>query len=165
VGITVRGFFIIGHENETWSSAMTTVDFAADLNLDIPVFGTMVPYPGTKVWELAIRGEGGYKKLSPSWLDYNKQVGGAVELETLSRRQMEIVQFLGYNLTFLRNRRFGDWFRFLWRYRTAGFSLLGNILKPKAPFTETSEITSVFFDGVLPVIQVGDYAELERAGA
>ncbi|MEN8160390.1 MAG: radical SAM protein [Myxococcota bacterium] len=165
VGITVRGFFIIGHENETWSSAMTTVDFAADLNLDIPVFGTMVPYPGTRVWELAIRGEGGYKKLSPSWNDYNKQVGGAVELETLSRRQMEIVQFLGYNLTFLRNRRFLDWFRFLWRYRTAGFTLLGNILRPKKPFRETEEITGVFFEDLLAVIPASRTVERKRAQA
>ena len=152
VGITVRGFFIIGHENETWASAMTTVRFAAALNLDVPVFGTMVPYPGTRVWEQAIRGEGGYKKLSPSWLDYNKQVGSAVELDELSRRQMEIIQFLGYNLTFLRNGRVRDWLSFLWRYRTAGFSLLASILQPKQSFEETSQIQGVFFDDLPPVI-------------
>jgi radical SAM superfamily enzyme YgiQ (UPF0313 family) len=58
-GNTVGGFFIIGHEKETWKSAITTVKFASRLNLDVPVFGIMVPYPGTRVWELALKGEGG----------------------------------------------------------------------------------------------------------
>jgi len=150
-GITVRGFFIIGHEKETWDSAMTTIRFAAGLNLDIPIFGIMVPYPGTRVWELALRGEGGYKKLSPTWKDYNKQVGGAVEMENLSRRQMEFLQFLGYNWVFLRNLRLGDWLRFIWEYRSAGVSLVKNMLRPK-PWRPDSEQTGhILFDRLLEV--------------
>ncbi|MHC4448487.1 MAG: hypothetical protein ACYSXF_12150 [Planctomycetota bacterium] len=42
---------------------MTTVKFATMLNLDVPIFGIIVSYPGTRVWELALREEGGYKKL------------------------------------------------------------------------------------------------------
>ena len=68
----------------------------------------MVPYPGTEVWGKAMNGEGGYKKPSEDWDDYNKQVGNAVELETLSRRKMEILQLGGYLSVYLINFRFMD---------------------------------------------------------
>ena len=151
VGITVRGFFIIGHEDETWQSAMTTIRFAAALNLDIPIFGIMVPYPGTRVWDLALKGQGGYKKLSPTWKDYNKQVGGAVEMENLSRRKMEFLQFLGYNWVFLRNLRLGDWVRFMWLYRAAGISLVRNMLRPKPWYPESEQTSHILFDRLLEV--------------
>jgi radical SAM superfamily enzyme YgiQ (UPF0313 family) len=150
-GITVRGFFIIGHENETWESGMMTIRFAARLNLDIPIFGVMVPYPGTRVWELALKGAGGYKKLSPTWKDYNKQVGGAVEMESLSRRKMEILQFLGYNWVFIRNRRVLDWLKFMWQYHAAGIALVRNLLLPKPKRLDTEAVVHVFFDNLLEV--------------
>ena len=150
-GITVRGFFIIGHEQETWRSAMTTIRFAASLNLDIPIFGIMVPYPGTRVWDLALKGEGGYKKLSPAWKDYNKQVGGAVEMQNLSRRQMEFLQFLGYNWVFLRNLRLGDWVWFMWQYRSAGLSLVKNMLRPKPRYPDSEQTSQILFDRLLEV--------------
>ncbi len=151
--ITVRGFFIIGHEKETWKSAMTTVKFATMLNLDVPVFGIMVPYPGTRVWELALRGEGGYRKLSPTWKDYNKQVGGAVEMQNLTRRQMEFLQFIGYNWVFIRNGRLLDWLEFMWHYRRAGFSLVRTLLRPRPRRVERRDAAHVFFDDLLEVRQ------------
>jgi radical SAM superfamily enzyme YgiQ (UPF0313 family) len=150
-GIRVRGFFIIGHEKETWKSAMTTVKFATRLNLDVPVFGIMVPYPGTRVWELALKGEGGYRRLSPTWKDYNKQVGGAVDMQNLSRRQMEFLQFIGYNWVFIRNGRLRDWLEFMWRYRRAGFSLVSTLIRPRTRRVETLDVAQVLFDDLLEV--------------
>lgn len=150
-GIGVRGFFIIGHENETWKSAMNTIKFATRLNLDVPVFGIMVPYPGTRVWELALKGEGGYRKLSPAWKDYNKQVGGAVEMQNLTRRQMEFLQFIGYNWVFIRNGRFLDWLKFMWQYRRAGFSLVRTLIGPRERSLERRGAAHVFFDDLLEV--------------
>lgn len=150
-GITVRGFFIIGHENETWESGLATVRFARNLNLDIPIFGIMVPYPGTRVWDLAIKGEGGYKRLSPTWKDYNKQVGSAVEMEQLSRRRMELLQFIGYNWVFLGNLRIRDWLSFIWRYRMAGFSIVRHMLQPRRPRLDTEKVAHVFFENLLEV--------------
>jgi anaerobic magnesium-protoporphyrin IX monomethyl ester cyclase len=150
-GITVRGFFIIGHENETWDSGMATVRFARRLNLDIPIFGIMVPYPGTRVWDLALKGEGGYKRLSPTWKDYNKQVGSAVEMEQLSRRKMELLQFIGYNWVFLGNLRMRDWMKFIWRYRMAGFSIVRHLLSPRQARPDTDKVAHVFFDNLLEV--------------
>lgn len=106
--ITTMGFFIFGHPNETRRSIWRTIRFAVELNTDVAAIGILVPYPGTETWELAIRGEGGYRKLSPDWRDYNKQLGNAVELEAVPRREIEIYQLLGYSLIFLVNGRFKD---------------------------------------------------------
>ena len=160
-GITVRGFFIIGHAEETWKSAMTTLKFAARLNLDVPVFGIMVPYPGTRVWELALGGEGGYRKLSPAWKDYNKQVGGAVEMQNLTRRQMEFLQFIGYNWVFIRNGRLLDWLAFMWHYRRAGLSLVTTLIRPRARRVEPRDVVQAFFDDLLEVTS----PESEQEGA
>jgi hypothetical protein len=121
------------------------------LNLDVPVFGIMVPYPGTRVWELALKGEGGYRRLSPTWKDYNKQVGGAVEMQNLSRRQMEFLQFIGYNWVFIRNGRLLDWLKFMWHYRRAGFSLVRTLIRPRARRAERRDAAHVFFDDLLEV--------------
>ena len=51
------------------------LDKAGLSGADIAAIGILVPYPGTETWELAIKGEGGYRKLSPDWRDYNKQLG------------------------------------------------------------------------------------------
>src|SRR5262249_17850965 len=108
-GIVVEGFFILGHEDETLGSVLDTIRLAVALDLDVPVFGIMVPYPGTRVWDLALAGKGGYRRLSPTWRHYNKQIGGAVELERLPRRALELLQLVGYNAVFLANGRLGDW--------------------------------------------------------
>jgi anaerobic magnesium-protoporphyrin IX monomethyl ester cyclase len=123
-GITTMGFFIFGHPNETRRSIWRTIRFAVQLNPDIASIGILVPYPGTETWELATRGEGGYRKLSPNWRDYNKQLGNAVELEAVSRREIEIYQLVGYTLIFLLNGRLRD----LWTLARQHGSLLGAVV-------------------------------------
>lgn len=111
VGITTMGFFMVGHPNETRHTMWRTIKFAARLNPDVAAIGIMVPYPGTEIWDLANKGEGGYVKLSPNWDDYNKQLGNAVQLKNLSRREIEMFQVLGYALIFILNLRFIDLFK------------------------------------------------------
>ncbi|HUO05199.1 MAG TPA: radical SAM protein [Candidatus Binataceae bacterium] len=128
VGLDFLSFFIIGHPGETWRTALRSIKFAAELNGKSSAFGIMVPYPGTEVWEMAIKGEGGYRKLSTNWEDYNKQLGNAVELEHLSRRQMEMLQIFGYVFVYLYHARLSDLMRAVTRHRTR----VGNILKKVA---------------------------------
>ena len=104
-------YFIIGHPNETPASVKDTIDLAVRLNPDSVAFGIMTPYPGTQIWEMATRGQGGYKMLSMKWEDFNKQIGSALELETLSRKQMEILQLRAYITVYLRNLRFRELFQ------------------------------------------------------
>ena len=112
---------------------MRTVNFAVKINAHTPLFGVMVPYPGTKVAEMARRGEGGYRLISADWNDYNKQIGHAVEFENLSRRDLEILQMIGYFKVFLWNFRFWDLAKFIWQYRSEGMAVIRKILFGRKP--------------------------------
>ncbi|HEX8795348.1 MAG TPA: radical SAM protein [Polyangiaceae bacterium] len=133
VGLPVESLMIIGHPHETWETAMRTIDFAVALNPDRPIFGVMVPYPGTHVAELARRGEGGYRLISTDWNDYNKQIGHAMEFERLSRRQLELLQMWAYLKVFLANGRHADLARFAWSYRSEGWAVVKKILRGRGP--------------------------------
>lgn len=118
--LPTMAFFIFGHPNETLKTVRDTVRFAVRLNADRTAIGIMVPYPGTKVWDMALEGKGGYRKLSVKWNDYNKQLGNAVELESISRKQLEMAQIICYALIFLVNFRFKDFIKiFSENYRLA----------------------------------------------
>ncbi len=132
--LPVEAYFIIGQPNETWDSARNTIRLAVRVNPDLPIFGIMVPYPGTEVQRLAEKGEGGFRIKSTNWDDYNKQIGDALEFEGLTRRQLEQLQLLGYLSVFVRNLRFIDLTRFLWRFRREGFVFLRKVLFKKATF-------------------------------
>jgi hypothetical protein len=84
----------------------------------------MVPYPGTEIYEMARRGAGGYRLISSDWRDFNKQLGHALELEGLTRPEMERLQLIGYVYFFLRNGRVVDFLRFCWQNRVEGWAFL-----------------------------------------
>jgi len=124
-----RAFFILGHPNETPRTARQTIDFAARLNPTLPVFGIMVPYPGTEIGRMAAEGRGGYILQAGDWNDYNKQFGDALSIRGLQRRVLERIQFRGYLKVFIRNRRFGDLLKFIWRYRREGGAMIAKSLR------------------------------------
>lgn len=129
LGFHTEGAFILGHPNETLSTAYKTIYFAAKLNPDIAQIGIMVPYPGTEVFEMAKKGENGYKILSRRWSDYNKQLGNALELDSLSRSDLEKLQLIGYLKLFVMNRRFIGLFKFIFNYRREASSFIRNYLR------------------------------------
>ncbi len=101
-------YFIIGHPHETKRTVRDTIELATRINPDSVAFGIMTPYPGTEIWEMAVRGQGGYKMLSTNWENFNKQIGSALELQDLPRKQMERLQLQAYLTVYLRNRRFRE---------------------------------------------------------
>jgi radical SAM superfamily enzyme YgiQ (UPF0313 family) len=126
--LPIETYFILGHPNETIESMKRTIDLAVRLNPETPIFGVMVPFPGTEIGRLAAAGEGGYRLRSTNWDDYDKQIGGALEFASLSRNQLERLQLQAYTKVFLLNRRYVDFIKFCWRYRKAGMSLVTKIL-------------------------------------
>jgi radical SAM superfamily enzyme YgiQ (UPF0313 family) len=132
VGIKVGANFIIGHPEETYQTAKQTIDFAVKLNADVNAIGLMVPYPGTEVARMAKNGEGGYRLLSSNWSDYNKQLGNALELTTLSRQQMERLQLNGYLKIPLRNLRLWHFARFCWQNRRGAVAFLRKVLRTRS---------------------------------
>ena len=129
VGLSTYGFFILGHPFETRKTAMDTINFAARLNTTHVSIGIMVPYPNTRVAEMAFKGEGGYKILSRNWADFNKQIGGALELENLSRRDLEKLQIVGYLKFYLCNFAFLRLFRMIRERRRQIFAMLKKLFR------------------------------------
>ncbi|MBI2041617.1 MAG: cobalamin B12-binding domain-containing protein [Candidatus Nealsonbacteria bacterium] len=126
-GLKTSSFFIIGHPNETRETALDTVRFAAKLNTSSIAFGIMVPYPGTRIYEMALKGEGNYRIISSDWADFNKTIGSSLELTTLSRKEMEKLQVMGYCLFYFKNRRFWEFLKLLWSERRGVFAVIKKI--------------------------------------
>jgi radical SAM superfamily enzyme YgiQ (UPF0313 family) len=138
VGLQVEAFYILGFPGETRRTALDTIRLAARLNTTTAAFGIMVPYPGTRVAEMAERGEGGYRLLSRDWSAYDKHLGNALELATLSRRDLEGLQARAYLWFYLRNLRIGDLLRFFWQKRKAIARLAQKLLgKRSVPAAQT----------------------------
>jgi anaerobic magnesium-protoporphyrin IX monomethyl ester cyclase len=123
-GISVEANFILGHPNETVESIKTTINLAAKLNPDAVAIGVMTPYPGTKIFDMAQRGEGGYRLLTRDWSKYDKYGGRALELEGLSIRELEKWQRLGLLYFYLKNFRMLDLLKFVLKYRKTIINLL-----------------------------------------
>jgi len=65
-GLTTVGFFLLGLPNETLKTMKETIEFAKKVPLDFAYFGTVIPVPGSKLFEIA-KSEG---KLDDSiWID------------------------------------------------------------------------------------------------
>jgi len=126
--LAFKAFFILGQPNETYESAKETINFAVKINPTMPIFGIMVPYPGTKIAEMVEKGEGGYTLTTNDWNDYNKQLGNAVSLKSVTRSQLERLQFIGYLKVFIYNFRFIDLFKFIYQYRNEGMTSLKKIM-------------------------------------
>ena len=127
-GLTVGGNFIIGHPGETPETARKTIRFAVELNCDFNAFGIMTPYPGTQVYEMAKKNEYGYRMTSGDWRDFNKQLGGALELDGFPRFKLELYQLKGYVSVYLLNFRFLAFAKFVWKYRRAAIPFMRNSL-------------------------------------
>lgn len=131
-----KSFIILGQPDETYESAKKTIDFAIKINATYPIFGVMVPYPGTEVGAMMQRGEGGYVLKSKDWNNFNKQLGDAVTYRGISRAQIEKLQFWGYIKVFLYNFRIFDLLIFFYKYRKEGMMLFKKIFfssKKKGP--------------------------------
>ncbi len=129
-GLDFAAYFIIGHPHETRETARDTIRLAAKVNPNSVAIGLMVPYPGSEIWELATRGQGGYKLIGVNWADFNKQIGNALELESLPRKTMEWLQLKGYLHVYLRNLRFREMFEAVWINRKRIAFILRKLIRP-----------------------------------
>jgi radical SAM superfamily enzyme YgiQ (UPF0313 family) len=123
-GISVEANFILGHPYETLETVKATINLAARLNPNMIAIGVMTPYPGTKIYEMAQNGEGGYRLLTKDWTKYDKYGGRALELDGLPLKELEKWQRKGLLNFYLKNFRFLDLFKFILTYRRAIINLL-----------------------------------------
>ncbi|MBT3362710.1 MAG: radical SAM protein [Chloroflexi bacterium] len=128
-GLKTGSYFIIGHPNETRKSIMDTLNFAAKLNTTTVAFGIMVPYPGTDIYDMANSGGGKYKIISPEWDDFNKTIGNSLELEGLSRKELEKLELLGYFKFYLLNFRVLDFLKLFIEQRNLLFAVFKKLIR------------------------------------
>ena len=123
-GILVSTYYILGHPNETLATIKKTINLAAELNTDTIAVGLMVPYPGTEIYEMARRREGGYRLLSEDWSQYDKYGGRALEVGKLTFKRLSYWQAWAMVYFYLRNLRFLDLAKFFIQYRRGILFLL-----------------------------------------
>jgi len=118
-GISLCALYILGHPNETRDTVRKTVELAIELNTDDIAVGLMVPYPGTKIYEMALNGQGGYRLLSHNWSDFDKYCSKVLELDNLPYKELSRWQRAAFIGLYLKNRRFIDALKFFWKIRIA----------------------------------------------
>jgi len=126
--LQTQGLFIIGHPYETKKTMKDTVDLAVKLNTSIVAFGVMTPYPGTEVYNIAKAGKGNYRLLSTDWKDFNKQLGNALELKNVSRKEMEKIQFWGYMKFYFYNFKIKEIIKNFLENRKLVLKIMGKII-------------------------------------
>jgi anaerobic magnesium-protoporphyrin IX monomethyl ester cyclase len=127
-GLMTSAYYIIGHPSETREDILETINFATKLNTTEVVFGLMVPYPGTEIYQMATNKQGGYRLISRDWSDFDKHLGNALELENLNRRSMELLQIRAYLTFYLKNLRFFDLLKYMFEKRRAILYIMRKIL-------------------------------------
>jgi radical SAM superfamily enzyme YgiQ (UPF0313 family) len=139
VGIQTKAFFMLGLPTETVEESLATIRFAREIDPDGVQFTITVPYPGTKLYELA-KNDGTLKSFK--WEDYQTWAGwtnkhlvylannrNEEELKALQKKAL-IDFYLRPTIIFrlLKNnlRSFSAFQKMLY----GGFTLLKNKIKP-----------------------------------
>ena len=91
-GIEPRASFIIGLPYETRKTIMETINFVKEMNILAANFTLMTPYPGTQMYEMALRGEGmrfSRPEYARQWSVYRRWGKAIVETDELSANELE----------------------------------------------------------------------------
>lgn len=93
--IETRGSFILGHPYETRTTIIETINFAKELDLFHANFNIMTPYPGTQIYEMALKGDGlRFKRpeYAYQWQNFRRWGKAIIETEELSASDLEFFQ-------------------------------------------------------------------------
>jgi radical SAM superfamily enzyme YgiQ (UPF0313 family) len=96
IGLETQASFILGLPGETKQSILNTIKFAKNLNANYAVFSILVPFPGTKAYEMAKKEESGFKLSSCNWSDFGKQIGKSIELKNITNDELKMLQKKAY---------------------------------------------------------------------
>ncbi len=151
-GLKVWCKFILGHPHETREAIRDTVRFIAKINPDQLSVSLMTPYPGTPIFDMAIRGEGGYRLLSGDWARFDKYTSGVLELEEVSLARLKAYQALCYLNLYIRNRRYGSLIRLgisnSKLVAEMGVQLVSSLVRPPRGREESDDLASVVAEPV-----------------
>lgn len=94
-GIKSLGYFILGLPGETRETALKTITFAKELDLDLAAFFILTPYPGTEIYNNLIR-DGNIKEEFTSAFAENISVFKHPVLSVASLNIDELVELRSY---------------------------------------------------------------------
>lgn len=89
LGLQTRGSFIVGFPGETFKTVQETIEFACSLDLVRASCNIMTPYPGTEVFEQALRRQGIEFVNDPDWSCFKRWAGSCVRTPGLSAQDLE----------------------------------------------------------------------------
>lgn len=87
VGFEKRGSFILGLPYENARTIRDTINFAKQLRLDRAFFNICTPYPRTRLFQMAEKGEG-LSLTTNSWKEFRRWGNAVIELESISRDEL-----------------------------------------------------------------------------
>jgi len=93
-GIETELNFVLGLPGETRASLRNTMKFANRLRMysTLANFAILTPYPGTTVYEMASRNEGGMRLKTRDWRQYLKFVGDILEYDNFKPGELARIQ-------------------------------------------------------------------------
>jgi len=97
--------FILGLPFETRETLMATYKMALKVikHSEEVNFGILVPYPGTKVYEMAQKGEGGIQMRTRKWSDFGKQIGLSLQHDNFADGELQKYQSRFYLGCYIRH--------------------------------------------------------------
>lgn len=87
-GLTIIGNFIIGVPGETKENINQTISFARKLDIDFPSFTILMPFPGTPIYDYAVRNN---LLLTKNW---SKYAGSSIVMKTPGISPFELKFYL-----------------------------------------------------------------------
>ncbi|MBU1076026.1 MAG: B12-binding domain-containing radical SAM protein, partial [Spirochaetes bacterium] len=104
--IETRGSLMIGHPYETKKSVWNTFKFIRKLKGLLQVYiNIATPFPGTEMYEMALKGIGGTKLLTKDFSQFRRYGNAVMEVNDLSRDDLIRLQKIGFLYFYLTPRR------------------------------------------------------------
>ena len=103
LGFDIKLDFLLGLPQETPETLGETYNFIKKIRnySTIANFAVLIPFPGTEIFSMALRGENGLRLLSKNWRLYTKQTGVLLERDTLSTEELKRWQAKMYRAYYL----------------------------------------------------------------
>ena len=103
VGLRTAGYFIFGYPEETKKTMIETLRYAFESGLDYPRFYILQPFPGTEVYETALKMGAIENKLDISRLRFTTDIP-QIGTKDFTKEDVQKIYDLAYDI--LRNRKY-----------------------------------------------------------
>ncbi len=105
-GLETRGSAILGHPNETRETAWRTIKFIRSIKECQQMFLNIAcPYPGTELYDCAVKGRGGMRLLTSDYSQYRRYGDPVISVNDLKPKDLKRLQSIGLLYFYLTPRR------------------------------------------------------------